>query len=127
MATLEGAGEIKPAPLTSQPSLSPMVRSDSHPSRPLHTQEHGEDDTAVSNVCLNLEDYYDVMILGYTGMGKSTTSDKIIIAKLVEAVSQEDDENELKVEGHKLTIEDFTFWNATGRFHRACAIVPEDS
>ena len=30
----------------------------------------------------NLIDYYDIMVIGRTGMGKSTTSDKLIMADL---------------------------------------------
>ena len=112
MATYEGPSPIEPAPL--QPQSQPSASSTTPP--PLYMQEEhpGGDGTSAaldssSSTCL-LE-YYDVMILGYTGMGKSTTSDKIIIAeKQVETRAQETDRNDQKMKEHKLTIDDLTFW-----------------
>lgn len=121
-------GGIVPAHPVSQPlaipptvpSGSPMVGScTSSTSRSSHgpvQEEAGEDDGCVSTPCLGLDEYYDVMVVGMSGMGKSTTSDKMIIAKLTDQLDPQLDgnENEPVIEGAKFTKHKLTFWTAGG-------------
>lgn len=80
MATDDGVGGIVPVS-SSVGSESPWedLPAPTPPTSPV--QERAEHDAAVSTVSLDLEGYYDVMVVGMSGMGKSTTSDKMLIAK----------------------------------------------
>lgn len=64
------------------------------------------------------KEYYDIIIVGKTGQGKSTTSDKMIIAnKEIPVVPQD---YNVEVKPHKLSVADLTFWTIEGR-------VPDDA
>lgn len=55
-------------------------------------------------------DYYDIMVIGRTGMGKSTTSDKMLIASLNEHnFFDESDACEMET-GERLIMSDFSMW-----------------
>ena len=56
-------------------------------------------------------DYYDIMVIGRTGMGKSTTADKLLIANLTsrDYRGAEYKEPEMK-NGERLVADDLTIW-----------------
>ena len=51
-------------------------------------------------------DYYDVLLIGKTGMGKSTTADKLVIANLTGADYSGEQYSEEEVEGERMTVSD---------------------
>lgn len=67
--------------------------------------------------------YYDVMIVGITGQGKSTTSDKMVIASpqagqqpstTEEDVQREEkEEAEQEIRDGKMTVKDLSFWTVS--------------
>lgn len=106
MADRGGFGDIEPHVVPNPVSASPDSDSPSPPMSPgpLQVEEH--------NASANLE-YYDVMIVGMTGQGKSTTSDKMIVASAdpVEQAKEPDmGDNEPEFRDEKLSVNDFTFW-----------------
>ena len=62
----------------------------------------------------SLLDYYDIMVIGKTGMGKSTTVDKMLIAKLRDTresnPASQQTETVHDSAGHKLVCDDLTMW-----------------
>lgn len=60
----------------------------------------------------SLLDYYDIMVIGRTGMGKSTTVDKLLIAKLAGMQHPEQQETvaRLDTDRNTLTHGDMTMW-----------------
>lgn len=81
MATAEGVGGIVPVPRPSSESPWEDLPAPTPPTSPV--QERAERDAVISTISLDLDGYYDVMVVGMSGMGKSTTSDKMVIAKRV--------------------------------------------
>ena len=55
-------------------------------------------------------DYYDVLLIGKTGMGKSTTADKLVIANLTGADYSGEQYSEEEVEGERMTVSDLSMW-----------------
>ena len=85
MATNQGVGEIEPTPPVPQPPSwtagGEEFPATTPPCSPI--QERALHDPSISTISLDLDDYYDVMVVGMSGMGKSATADKIIIASKV--------------------------------------------
>lgn len=91
MSTHQGVGGIEPAPPVPQssylvPTESPVPEESHVPTPPTSgpIQERACHDASISTAIMDLDGYYDVMVVGMSGMGKSTTSDKMVIAKLAE-------------------------------------------
>ena len=59
-------------------------------------------------------EYYDIMLIGKTGMGKSTTADKIAIANLTGATYTEEKHSGEMVGGDKMTVSDLSMWLISG-------------
>ena len=55
-------------------------------------------------------DYYDIMIIGRTGMGKSTTADKLLVANLTNRDYRGAEYTEPTVEKQKILADDLTIW-----------------
>ena len=58
----------------------------------------------------NIVDYYDIMIVGRTGMGKSTTSDKLVIANLENRDYRGEPYVEETVEENRIKMSDLSIW-----------------
>ena len=66
-------------------------------------------------------DYYDIMIIGRTGMGKSTTADKLVIANLENRDYRGEPYVKETVEGDRMTVSDLSMWlisDAEGEIER---------
>jgi hypothetical protein len=66
-------------------------------------------------------DYYDIMIIGRTGMGKSTTSDKLVIANLKNLDYRGEPYVEETMEGGRMKTSDLSIWlisDAEGEMER---------
>ena len=50
-------------------------------------------------------DYYDIMIIGKTGMGKSTTADKLLVANRDGHVHLGSQHSEAVIKGEQMTLE----------------------
>lgn len=115
-----GVGEIEVAPVPSldnshghSPGIGgigapPALFENDDCSLVLPQQEEG------SSVGLDM-DYYDVMIVGMTGQGKSTTSDKMIVSEAVREDESVDGRDSTRMDGResrnkKLTVKNLTFW-----------------
>ena len=55
-------------------------------------------------------DYYDIMVIGRTGMGKSTTSDKLVIANLDNRDYRGEQHSDESVEGVRMALSDLSMW-----------------
>ena len=55
-------------------------------------------------------DYYDIMVIGRTGMGKSTTSDKLVIANLNNLNYRGEQHSDESVEGVRVALSDLSMW-----------------
>ena len=55
-------------------------------------------------------DYYDIMVIGRTGMGKSTTSDKLVIANLDDRNYRGEQHSDESVEGVRMALSDLSMW-----------------
>jgi hypothetical protein len=55
-------------------------------------------------------DYYDIMIIGRTGMGKSTTADKLVIANPDHLNYAEEQHQDEIMEGRQLKMSDLSVW-----------------
>ena len=55
-------------------------------------------------------DYYDIMVIGKTGMGKSTTADKLLVANLDEHDYRGAEHAEPETEGGKMTLDNLSIW-----------------
>ena len=75
-------------------------------------------DKVHSSIQQGIEDtpieYYDIMVIGKTGMGKSTTADKIAVANLTEADYSGEQHSDETVEGDKMTLSDLSMWLISG-------------
>ena len=75
-------------------------------------------DKVHSSIQQGIEDtpieYYDIMVIGKTGMGKSTTADKIAIANLTGANYSGQQHSDEMVEGDKMTLSDLSMWLISG-------------
>ena len=58
----------------------------------------------------SIVEYYDIMIIGRTGMGKSTTADKLVIANLTNCDYRGEAYDEETVEGGRMTTSDLSMW-----------------
>lgn len=69
----------------------------------------------------SIVEYYDIMIIGRTGMGKSTTSDKLVIANLKNRDYRGEPYVEETVEGGRMKMSDLSMWlisDAKGEIER---------
>jgi hypothetical protein len=55
-------------------------------------------------------DYYDIMVIGRTGMGKSTTSDKLVIANLNDRNYRGEQHPDESEEGVRVAMSDLSMW-----------------
>ena len=55
-------------------------------------------------------DYYDIMIIGRTGMGKSTTSDKLVIANLKNLDYRGEQYTDETIEEGRMVMSDLSIW-----------------
>lgn len=55
-------------------------------------------------------DYYDIMIIGKTGMGKSTTADKLLVANLDGLDYRGAEYSEPVTEEGRMNVEDLSIW-----------------
>ena len=119
MAAPAFVGHIEPAPPSPQPASSspdphPTPTPDPPPGSSI--QEEGASDEESDE-----GDYYDIMIVGITGQGKSTTADKMIIAADMEAAFRDDeaaprdepksDGDEVKSKKRGIAAGDLTIWS----------------
>ena len=66
-------------------------------------------------------DYYDIMVIGRTGMGKSTTSDKLVIANLDNHDYQGEQHTDETRQGVRVAMSDLSMWlisDAEGEIER---------
>ena len=68
---------------------------------PTHAQQGIQDSTI---------DYYDIMVIGKTGMGKSTTADKLLVANPDGRDYQEAEYSEPVADGNHVNVEDLCIW-----------------
>ncbi len=100
MAAL-GVGGIEPHSSAPPPARPPSRSTLPSPFSSIQEQE-GEGEESEEG------DYYDIMIVGITGQGKSTTADKMIIASSpAEASPPEEQRSDVK----KITEDGLTFWS----------------
>ena len=59
-------------------------------------------------------DYYDILVIGKTGMGKSTTADKLVIANLKGADYSGEQHSDGVVKEEKMTMSDLSMWLIPG-------------
>lgn len=67
----------------------------------------------IENTSIKSMNYYDIMILGLTGQGKSTTADKLLIANPTGRNYRQDPPErnpEITTEGHQMNMEDLSMW-----------------
>ncbi len=55
-------------------------------------------------------DYYDIMVIGKTGMGKSTTADKLLVANLDKHKHLGSQHSEPVIKGEQMTLDDLSIW-----------------
>ena len=67
-------------------------------------------------------DYYDIMVIGRTGMGKSTTVDKLLVANPGGKNHQEAQHVDPEVEpsGERMRADNLTMWLISGDIEAAC-------
>ena len=56
------------------------------------------------------EDYYDIMLIGITGQGKSTTADKLLIANLDKIKYEIPEDSERQSSDARIKIQDISMW-----------------
>ena len=54
-------------------------------------------------------DYYDIMVIGKTGMGKTTTADKLLVAN-PDQIKYEAEYTEPERNGECMNVEDLSIW-----------------
>ena len=64
--------------------------------------QQGIEDTSI--------DYYDIMVIGKTGMGKTTTADKLLVANPHGHDYIGDQYSEPEVKGQRMNVEDLSIW-----------------
>ena len=62
------------------------------------------------SVNTDIIDYYDIMVIGRTGMGKSTTSDKLVIANLDHRDYRGEQHSDETQQGMRMAMSDLTMW-----------------
>ena len=67
-----------------------------------HSTQQGIQDTTI--------DYYDIMVIGKTGMGKSTTADKLLIANMDGRDYSGEQHSEPVVKEKQLTLDNLSVW-----------------
>ena len=71
----------------------------------------------IEETSIKLMNYYDIMILGLTGQGKSTTADKLLIANPTGCNYRQDppiEYPELTPVGQQMNMEDLSMWHSDG-------------
>ena len=64
-------------------------------------------------------DYYDIMVIGRTGLGKSTTADKLLIANLTNIDYRGAGYEDPQVDGQRMVASDLTIWLISDEFKKA--------
>ena len=68
----------------------------------VHSTQQGIEDSTI--------DYYDIMVIGKTGMGKSTTADKLLVANPNGDSYRGSQYSEPVVNGEQLTLDNLSIW-----------------
>ena len=68
----------------------------------------------MAELVIPCSDYYDIMIIGRTGMGKSTTADKLIIANLTNRDYRGEQYEAVTMKDDRISMSDLTAWLISG-------------